>query len=267
MGLPKNLPSAHAPPPLTTSPLTKSNPTSIEGNPPIYASTLIDPMTSTTNPNNPYLIKARRATYNGLHAIIFKSKNYYGAMTSLCRRIIVERFSRITRRREISGDNISNHNEKKSGSKLEASKPPTTMANNKSVVSPRNDKSKTDLKEKNQEDPIDEWADDDSSEDSTSKESSEKETESSNTMEGVAYAKSKDASRESLWGYKRSPASTLNQSWDFGLEGIGFSDNRYTWYNKRKEEAIIWKSLDRVVVNDKWCDMFPGDFLDIVKAH
>ncbi|XP_060182470.1 uncharacterized protein LOC132612164 [Lycium barbarum] len=44
---------------------------------------------------------------------------------------------------------------------------------------------------------------------------------------------------------------------DCGLNDIGFSGSRFTWCNERKEENVIWKRLDRMVVNDNWNDVFP----------
>ncbi|XP_060168986.1 uncharacterized protein LOC132599797 [Lycium barbarum] len=106
----------------------------------------------------------------------------------------------------------------------------------------------------------------------------------------VVYAKSKSTGREFLWGYMRTLASTTNSPWavcgdfnsiltmdekfggkphrigksipfieclhDCGLMDIGYSGNRFTWCNERKEDKIIWKRLDRMLVNDKWNDLF-----------
>lgn len=43
---------------------------------------------------------------------------------------------------------------------------------------------------------------------------------------------------------------------DCGLNDIGYSGSKYTWGNERKEEDIIWKRLDIMVINDNWDDCF-----------
>ncbi|XP_075087694.1 uncharacterized protein LOC142169691 [Nicotiana tabacum] len=44
---------------------------------------------------------------------------------------------------------------------------------------------------------------------------------------------------------------------DCGLVHLGFYGPRYTWSNSRSPCSIVWKTLDRVMVNDNWLSSFP----------
>ncbi|XP_059306168.1 uncharacterized protein LOC132057547 [Lycium ferocissimum] len=57
---------------------------------------------------------------------------------------------------------------------------------------------------------------------------------------------------------------------------IGYSGNCFTWCNERKEDKIIWKRLDRMVVNEKWNELFSNneivhlprnDFLEVIRRN
>ncbi|XP_018633707.1 uncharacterized protein [Nicotiana tomentosiformis] len=45
---------------------------------------------------------------------------------------------------------------------------------------------------------------------------------------------------------------------DCGLVVLGFYGSRYTWSNGRGPGSIIWKRLDREMVNDNWLISFPA---------
>ncbi|XP_055814558.1 uncharacterized protein LOC129884254 [Solanum dulcamara] len=42
-----------------------------------------------------------------------------------------------------------------------------------------------------------------------------------------------------------------------GLQDLGFSGQKFTWYNQRGILSRIWKRLDRGMVNDKWLEVMP----------
>ncbi|OIT07835.1 hypothetical protein A4A49_32245 [Nicotiana attenuata] len=45
---------------------------------------------------------------------------------------------------------------------------------------------------------------------------------------------------------------------DYGLTDLGFYGPRYTWSNGRGPCSIVWKRLDRGLVNDNWLSSFPA---------
>ncbi|XP_009794046.1 uncharacterized protein LOC107797430 [Nicotiana tabacum] len=50
----------------------------------------------------------------------------------------------------------------------------------------------------------------------------------------------------------------LNMIEDCGLVDLGFYGPRYTWSNGRAPGSIIWKRLDKGMVNDNWLISFPA---------
>nr|XP_016504001.1 PREDICTED: uncharacterized protein LOC107822026 [Nicotiana tabacum] len=44
---------------------------------------------------------------------------------------------------------------------------------------------------------------------------------------------------------------------DYGFVDLGFYDPRYTWSNGRGQGSIVWKRLDRRLVNDNWLISYP----------
>ncbi|XP_070041492.1 uncharacterized protein [Nicotiana tomentosiformis] len=45
---------------------------------------------------------------------------------------------------------------------------------------------------------------------------------------------------------------------DCGLVDLGFYGPKYTWSNGRGQGSIVWKRLDRGLVNDQWLSAFPS---------
>lgn len=43
------------------------------------------------------------------------------------------------------------------------------------------------------------------------------------------------------------------------ITDLGYHGPLYTWCNKRKE-GLVCKKLDRVLVNDIWCNVFPRSY-------
>ncbi|XP_059285696.1 uncharacterized protein LOC132039170 [Lycium ferocissimum] len=106
----------------------------------------------------------------------------------------------------------------------------------------------------------------------------------------VVYAKSKASGREDLWGYMRIIASVIDLPWvvcgdfncilaceeklggkdhrltksipfieclqDCDFRDVGYTGDCFTWSNERKEQKVIWKRLDRMVINNDWEDWF-----------
>lgn len=60
-----------------------------------YANVVTTAQTSATTRHEHESVVARRTTHNGMRAIIFKAKDYYGIMASECRKTIVGRFLKI----------------------------------------------------------------------------------------------------------------------------------------------------------------------------
>ncbi|KAM3247774.1 hypothetical protein P3L10_009541 [Capsicum annuum] len=55
----------------------------------------------------------------------------------------------------------------------------------------------------------------------------------------------------------------LSESMDFiscmnkyGMKNLGFTENSFTWCNRRRKRKRISKRLDRVLINDAWADVF-----------
>ncbi|KAG5618663.1 hypothetical protein H5410_018487 [Solanum commersonii] len=60
---------------------------------PTYASSVTYPYSNmTTNRMEQGIAISRRTTHNGMPTVIFKASDYYGVMTTSCRRTIVGRF-------------------------------------------------------------------------------------------------------------------------------------------------------------------------------
>ncbi|KAG5576483.1 hypothetical protein H5410_056617 [Solanum commersonii] len=56
----------------------------------------------------------------------------------------------------------------------------------------------------------------------------------------------------------------MNKSFDFisvieacGLIDLGYTGLPFTWCNQRAAQVIVWKRLDRSMVNDKWLEVMP----------
>ncbi|OIT04903.1 hypothetical protein A4A49_31371 [Nicotiana attenuata] len=108
----------------------------------------------------------------------------------------------------------------------------------------------------------------------------------------VIYAKCKSVLRRTLWEVIRHKSSRCNVPWcvigdfnvialveekiggipyqmskiieflsmieDCGLVDLGFYGPKYTWSNGRGTCCIVWKRLDKGLVNDRWLEMFPA---------
>lgn len=59
----------------------------------------------------------------------------------------------------------------------------------------------------------------------------------------------------SLWPQWKSDLDTLIQQAE--LDDLRFSGHMLTWNNKQ-EEALIWRKLDRVLINAQWDSLFPS---------
>ncbi|OIT40396.1 hypothetical protein A4A49_07963, partial [Nicotiana attenuata] len=108
----------------------------------------------------------------------------------------------------------------------------------------------------------------------------------------IVYAQCKPGLRRPLWDYLRTRAASSNSPWcvigdfnvkasieekiggipyevnksldflsmieDCGLTDLGLYGPRYTWSNGRGPCSIVWKRLDRGMVNDNWIASYPA---------
>ncbi|OIT18976.1 hypothetical protein A4A49_42874 [Nicotiana attenuata] len=108
----------------------------------------------------------------------------------------------------------------------------------------------------------------------------------------LIYAKCKPILRRPLWEVLRHKSTTCNVPWcvvgdinviasveekiggisyqmsksldflsmmeDCGLMDLGFYGSKVTWSNGRGKCAVVWKRLDRGLVNDLWLEAFPA---------